>query len=146
MPQTLTATMADQELSTQCVRKAPTAWIAALEPSTQMALKQCRPRASVPPALMLTAITLTLTPMTKSRMLHYSHPPLKHPVIGTGHRKLKMWGGQATSQRWDQRLTAFHGAQRGNMVLPFENTPDIATLPRWISQASILQSCVALTG
>ena len=69
MPQTLTATMADQELSTQIVRKAPTAAIAALEPSTQMALKQCRPRASVPPALMLTAITLTPHPR------HHRRPP-----------------------------------------------------------------------
>ena len=93
-------------------------------------------RASITP----TATAITLTAMTKSRMLH---PPFKHPVVGTEHQKLKKWGDQATRKRWDQRLTAFHGAQRRYMMLPVENTPDIATLPQWISQASVLQSCVA---
>ena len=113
--------MADRELSTQDVRKAPTAPIAALELSTQMALKQCRPRVSVP-------LALTRTAMAKRIMLSSSHLPFKeHPVVGTGHQKLKMWGDQATGLRWVQRLTAFRGAQRRYMMLPVENTPDIAT-------------------
>ena len=68
---------------------------------------------------------------------------MKYPVAGTRKTMLKMWGGQATRKRWDQRLTAFHGAQRSFMIDPVKDTSDFATLPHRIGQALILQSCVA---
>ena len=173
------ATMAGQELSTIRVPKAPTAAIAALEPSTrptQMALKHRRPRVSAPllpspaPTLTRTAFLLAfLMAMVRLAELHIamamaelcrmamaelcrmarcSHrPPLgplrKYPAAGTGHKMLKMWGGQATRKRWDQMLTAFHGAQRSFMIDPVIDTADLRTLPHRIGHSSILQSCVA---
>ena len=168
------ATMAGQELSTQRVPKAPTAAIAALEPSTrptQMALKHRRPRVSAPllpspaPTLTRTAFLLAfLVAMVLAelhiamamaelcrmamaelcRMLRCSHRlPLKYPAAGTGHKMLKKWGGQATRKRWDQELTAFHGAQRSFMIDPVKDTADLRTLPHRIGHSSTLQSCVA---
>ena len=140
----------------------------ALKHHPQMALKHRRPPRlpSPPPTLTRTALLLAfLMALARLAELHIaiamaelcrmamaelcrmprcSHrPPVKYPAAGTGHKMLKMWGGQATRKRWDQELTAFHGAQRSFMIDPVIDTSDLATLPHRIGHSSILQSCVA---